>query len=120
MQDLKLDDEKDLAFSKDDLQLVSDTDELKQTLANLLAIQEGEFAFDDEVGLDVTGILGKDYDETIAEDNIIAAIKQDERVANAEIIDVDTDERQLAVSLAITATDGNDTTETEMEAEIDA
>lgn len=107
MKDLLLVDG-DFVFDGRDLQLVSGVDEIKQTVANNLRTRKEEFSLDENIGLDRTYLLGKDFDEEIGRADIVEAICQDERVQQVDEIDFtkDSHKRNVAATVSFTALDG--------------
>lgn len=121
MMDLALDENNDLDFDEDDLTIVDGDDEITQSLGIILRTRQGEFFDDEEMGLDTSNLLGRDYDEDIGISDIIQALEeQDSRVADVDVndLDVDDESRNLSISLSITLNDdpGN---EIDMEEDID-
>lgn len=121
MMDLALDENNDLDFDEDDLTIVDGDDEIIQSLGIILRTRQGEFFDDEEMGLDTSNLLGRDYDEDIGISDIIQALEeQDSRVADVDVndLDVDDESRNLSISLSITLNDDPDN-EIDMEEDID-
>lgn len=121
MMDLALDENNDLDFDEDDLTIVDGDDEITQSLGIILRTRQGEFFDDEEMGLDTSNLLGRDYDEDIGISDIIQALEeQDSRVADVDVndLDVDDESRNLSISLSITLNDDPDN-EIDMEEDID-
>jgi uncharacterized protein YabN with tetrapyrrole methylase and pyrophosphatase domain len=109
MKNLKLVDG-DLSFDSDgSLEMVSDDDELKQSLELILQIQLGEFDLDETVGLDWTNIFTKVFDESLARTDIIEALMQDDRVEEVSDVSFSRDNvtRLLSVDVTVLNTDGS-------------
>ena len=85
-----------------DLQLVSEIDEIKQALMILLKSRKGEFFADLGMGLDQRMLIGKDYDLNYVSSNINNALTQDERVASVIVNKIDVVGRKLYISFVAT------------------
>ena len=101
MIDIKMTNDGDFDFDQD-LQLVSEIDEIKQALMILLKSRKGEFFADLWMGLDQRMLIGKDYDLNYVSSNINNALTQDERVASVIVNKIDVVGRKLYISFVAT------------------
>lgn len=97
MIDLMLDSDGDLLFTNQDLQLVDEVDEIKQELIIILKTRQGEFFGDETMGLNQTGLFVKHPNLNYIANNVIQALKQQERVVSAEVTDIELVNRNLKV-----------------------
>lgn len=101
MIDIKMTNDGDFDFDQD-LQLVSEIDEIKQALMILLESRKGEFFADLGMGLDQRMLIGKDYDLNYVSSNINNALMQDERVASVIVNEINVVGRKLYISFVAT------------------
>ncbi len=101
MIDIKMTNDGDFDFDQD-LQLVSEIDEIKQALMILLKSRKGEFFADLGMVLDQRMLIGKDYDLNYVSININNALTQDERVASVIVNKIDVVGRKLYISFVAT------------------
>lgn len=98
MIDLGLNQDNDLDF-ENDLSLVEDGQEVKQSLEVILRTRKGEFFADPEMGLEQSSLLGKRYNKEIAATDIFEAIEQDGRVSDAQIVSMIQTGRSLDIEI---------------------
>lgn len=99
MQDILLKDG-DIVFDSSDLRVISEEDELAQSVQNLLGIQIGEFVIEKDVGLDRSNMTGKDYHDDYLKQDIAYAIKEQEsRITFIENINTFVENRKLFIEL---------------------
>ncbi|MCI3027680.1 hypothetical protein LMF32_00830 [Desemzia sp. C1] len=99
----------DLDIQNNEFALVSEVEEVAQTLQNLLSIRLGEFGLDELVGLDRTNLLGKpiNYDEI--RDDVISCLSIDDRVEIVNDIDIKIgNDRSAAVRFSVKLIGGQD------------
>lgn len=109
MKTLKLVDG-DLSFdSNGELEMISDDDEFCQSLEMIVKISLGEFYLDETIGLRRDNLLTKNFDEELAQSDIIEALMQDDRVGEVNNISftIDKETRTLSVDLTVIKTDGS-------------
>lgn len=109
MKTLKLVDG-DLSFdSNGELEMISDDDEFCQSLEMILKISLGEFYLDETIGLRRDNLLTKNFDEELAQADLIEALMQDDRVEEVNNISftIDKENRALSVDLTVIKTDGS-------------
>lgn len=95
MIDLKLNQDNDIDFQNNDIQMVSDVDEIIQNIKVILRTRLGEFFGDAEMGLDYSDILGKNYSEQYAVASIMDALLEDNRVSSVTDVNLTVQSRQL-------------------------
>ncbi|MFB7260361.1 MULTISPECIES: contractile injection system sheath initiator [Bacillati] len=107
MKTLKLVDG-DLVFTDGELEMVEGDEELKQALEMILKIRLGEFFLEENVGLDRTHLLTKQFDEELAHYDIVEALMQEERIEEISEItfSLDKTKRLLTVSVTVKKIDG--------------
>lgn len=92
----------DIVFDSSDLRVVSEEDELAQSVQNLLGIQAGEFIIEKGVGLDRGNMIGKDYHADYLKQDIAYAIKEQEpRITFIENITTFIENRKLFIELSM-------------------
>lgn len=106
MIDLMLDSDGDLLFTDQDLQLVDEVDEIKQELIIILKTRQGEFFGDETMGLNQTGLFVKQPNLNYIANNVVQALKQQERVVSAEVTDIELVNRNLKVAFDATLDTG--------------
>lgn len=107
----------DLVLEDNDLILISDDEELIQSVRNTLLTRKGEFFLDPEEGVSHDNLLGKGTSDEEARDDIIEALSRDERIqAVIDIMFTDNLEtRRRQVSLTIQKPDETELTIDEVE-----
>lgn len=107
----------DLVIENNDLILISDDEELIQSVRNTLLTRKGEFFLDPEEGVSHDNLLGKGTSDEEARDDIIEALSRDERIqAVTDIMFTDNLEtRRRQVSLTIQKQDDTELTIDEVE-----
>jgi len=96
----------DITFSpQNDWELVSEEDELAQSLSNLLRIATFEWFLNTKLGTQWFSVLGKSVDRETIELVIVEAITQDIRVQSVENINIGTidSERTMAITVEVIA-----------------
>lgn len=94
MKDLQIDKTThDLTFG-----IVKDDDEIIQSGLILLNTRKGEFAFDKNMGLSQSEILGKEFNQAYAVDDIKNAVTQDPRIVNVEDVEFSVIDRQATAT----------------------
>ena len=99
----------DIVFDgQNNISMVSDNDELLQSIEEILNTNAGEWFLDDENGFARFEVLGQKFDEDTAINAISTAIFQNEQVGSIENITVDFDgkSRKLTVTFEIIKTTG--------------
>ncbi|MBL5768235.1 DUF2634 domain-containing protein [Heyndrickxia sporothermodurans] len=98
----------DLVLTNGEIELVDGDDELKQNLEVILKTRLGEFFLDENIGLDRTNLLTKQFDEELAHYDIVEALMQEDRVKEVSEISFNLDKykRILTVNLSVTKIDG--------------
>lgn len=100
MKDFLLSESGDISFESDDLQLVSEENEISQSVLLILSIRLKEFKLDETVGLEDDNMLGKNFHEEYLKQDIIMAISEQEpRIASVETINMVKTARNIAVTI---------------------
>jgi phage baseplate assembly protein W len=99
----------DLVIENGELVMISDDEELVQSVQAILGTRKGEFFLDSEHGLSHENVLGKPANQDLARDDIIEALMQEERVASILAVNFDDDKakRKRNVSLTIEKSNGS-------------
>ena len=101
MFDFKLNNDDDIDFNDDDLVLVEGTEEILQSISNILKMRGSEFYFDKEVGLNTMFLFGKDFDANSASNAFAEACEQDNRVETVTNVLISKINRNLNVSIEL-------------------
>lgn len=115
MKDLKLDDTGDISLTNNDLDEVSDDEELEQSIKIILQTRLSEFEPADELGLDPGNMYGKGINKEYLSTDISDAItEQEPRVASITSIQIGEpdEDRNLDIKIEYVKQDG---TKNEME-----
>lgn len=101
----------DLAFdSNRELSMIDGLDEIAQSLFIIVQTRLGEFYLDENVGLDQSAILTKQFDEDVAHDAIVEALMEDDRVEEVTDIQFIQTGRTLSISFSVKTTTGDPVT----------
>lgn len=101
----------DLVFdSNGELSMIEGLDEIAQSLFIIVQTRLGEFYLDENVGLDQSTILTKQFDEDAAHDAIVEALMEDDRVEEVTDIEFTQTGRTLSVSFTVQTTTGDPVT----------
>lgn len=100
MKDLKVTDSGDIDFLVDDLSVVSDETDLRQSILMILSTRLGEFFLDDQLGLNWDNLFGKNYNPEYLETDISdALVEQESRIRQVVSIEFETNERLLNIRI---------------------
>lgn len=107
MKDLKID-KGDLIFVSDDLAVVEEADELRQTVYIGMQTNQGEWFLDPDMGIRHAVFVGKKPNVEEMRAEIIRGAMQDERIQTVDEIEInrDTKNRKVSVSFQATAAGG--------------
>jgi len=107
MQSLRLIDG-DIHFENGDLLLVDGAEEVAQCCAITLGTRAGEWFLNPELGIDFDLLLGKDFHEEAARDELTRALLTDERIESVENVtfEINRQARTMNVSFVAIGVDG--------------
>lgn len=109
MKDIELKSDGDVDFSS----TVGDGSEIMQSIRIILETNLGDFIGDEDMGLDTSNLLSKDYDEQYATAAIREALEQESRVSaiNSITLVADRAKRVVNVKLDVVIDDNQQKTE---------
>lgn len=89
MIDIAMNQQNDLVFENQDLNICFDVDEVKQAVRIVLQTRLGEFFADENMGLNTTNIFQKKYDEQLIASALTDAVEEDKRVTSVDKVNLD-------------------------------
>lgn len=97
MKDIKLTDG-DINFN-----YVEDVQEVIQSGTIILSTRKGEFTLSNELGMDRSSMLGKNFSKELAASDVYEALQQDERFQNIKTaVEANTHDRSAKINLTAT------------------
>lgn len=107
MRDIAINKDGDLLLDVTDLDMVSDSYDLAQSVRVILSTRLGEFKFDEELGLNQSNLFGKEYDADYLRMDISNALtEQEPRIQEVENIDFLIEGRELLIQIALIDLEG--------------
>ncbi|KRL81815.1 DUF2634 domain-containing protein [Ligilactobacillus equi] len=106
MKDIKLNSDGDFTFADNDIQVVSDLEEIEQTVSLVVKTRKGEFFADENLGMDQSFLTEKGATDTYIASCITDALSQEERVINANVTKIERNNRDLTIAFTVNLNDG--------------
>lgn len=125
LRDFKTDDNGDLVIAGGRIQMVDSYNEVAQNVRTIIGTEVGTAYLAEELGVSFENLMGKDFNEHFAQQDIMDAVTdQEERVTSVDEVtfNLGTETRQLTVTLKLQVdlTQSGDTDEYEMEVNVNA
>lgn len=125
LRDFKVDDNGDLVIAGGHVQMVDSYDEVAQNVQTIIGTELGTAYSAEELGVSFENLMGKDFNEHFAQQDIMDAVTdQEQRVTSVDEVtfNLDPETRKLTVTLKLQVdlTLSGDTDEYEMEVNVDA
>lgn len=96
---------KDIKLADGDINFdyVNDVNEVIQSGTIILSTRKGEFTLSDELGMDRSSMLGKNFSKELAASDVYEALQQDERFQNIKtVVEANTHDRTAKINLTAT------------------
>jgi len=102
---LKVTETGDMDFTGNSFSIITDSEELNQSIKSILSIRKGEWFLDTEFGLSHENLIGAEFDEDKIELDVREALSNEERIETIESISAsfDTETRKVTISFRVTA-----------------
>lgn len=102
---LKVTDTGDMDFTGNSFSIITDSEEVQQSIKSILSIRKGEWFLDTEFALSHENLIGAKFDEDKIILDVRDALADEERIETVESIEVsfDATTRQVTINFRVTA-----------------
>ena len=111
---LKVTDTGDMDFTGNAFSIITDSEEIQQSIKSILSIRKGEWFLDTEFGLSHENLIGNKFDEDKIILDVREALANEERIDTIEPISASFDAETRKVTIGFRVTVGTETIESEV------